>query len=83
MRKKLVVLESQPDTTPRANLRRRASSKQAASLPYLELIQILTEPTNQVPIYVASSPMQEQKMFLWPEAFSEYKSRTITKAVAA
>jgi len=30
-----------------------------------------------VPIYVASTPSKEEKMFLWPNAFSDYKPKTI------
>lgn len=41
----------------------------------------------KVPRLVAATPSKEEKMFLWPEAFSEYKpsvaSSTITETVAA
>jgi hypothetical protein len=36
-----------------------------------------------VPRFVAMSPSQEQKMFLWPEAFSEHKVvNTVTSMIA-
>jgi len=42
---------------------------------------------NAVPRLVAATPTKEEKMFLWPDAFSEYKpssaSTTITESVAA
>ncbi|KAG0652833.1 had [Hyphodiscus hymeniophilus] len=36
-----------------------------------------------VPQYIAATPSKEEKMFLWPNAFSEYKPKTITESVAA
>lgn len=38
-----------------------------------------------VPLLVASTPSREEKMFLWPNAFSEYNPKTerITESVAA
>ncbi|KAH8687999.1 HAD-like domain-containing protein [Tricladium varicosporioides] len=38
---------------------------------------------NAVPRLVAATPSKEEKMFLWPNAFSEYKPHTITEAVVA
>ncbi|KAG9228875.1 HAD-like domain-containing protein [Amylocarpus encephaloides] len=39
---------------------------------------------NGVPRLVAATPSKEEKMFLWPDAFSEYKpSQTIAESVAA
>lgn len=37
----------------------------------------------QIPKYLAATPSKEEKMFLWPGAFSEYKPKTINEAVAA
>jgi 2,3-diketo-5-methylthio-1-phosphopentane phosphatase len=36
-----------------------------------------------VPAYVAATPTKEEKMFLWPEAFSEYKAKTVDETVAS
>ncbi|KKK26894.1 2,3-diketo-5-methylthio-1-phosphopentane phosphatase [Aspergillus rambellii] len=44
---------------PRANMWRRASSKQA------------------IPKFVAATPTQEEKMFIWPESFSEPQPKTM------
>lgn len=39
---------------------------------------------NAVPMYVAATPSKEEKMFLWPNAFSEYQPKQkITEGVAA
>jgi len=41
---------------------------------------------NAVPQYIAATPSKEEKMFLWPNAFSEYKpkhEKTMTESVAA
>ncbi|TVY93936.1 hypothetical protein LAWI1_G002045 [Lachnellula willkommii] len=40
---------------------------------------------NAVPRLVAATPSKEEKMFLWPEAFSDYNpnsTSTITESVA-
>jgi hypothetical protein len=39
--------------------------------------------TSQVPQYIAATPSKEEKMFLWPNAFSEYKPKAIAESVAA
>lgn len=36
---------------------------------------------NAVPLYVVSSPSKEEKMFLWPEAFSELKTPGVETVV--
>ncbi|PSS20637.1 hypothetical protein M430DRAFT_139321 [Amorphotheca resinae ATCC 22711] len=36
-----------------------------------------------VPAYVAATPTKEEKMFLWPEAFSDYKPKTVDETVAS
>jgi len=36
-----------------------------------------------VPKFVAATPTQEEKMFLWPNSFSDYKPKTIDESVAA
>jgi hypothetical protein len=36
-----------------------------------------------VPKFVAASPSKEEKMFLWPSSFSEYKPKTLAKPIAA
>jgi 2,3-diketo-5-methylthio-1-phosphopentane phosphatase len=38
---------------------------------------------NAVPRLVAATPSKEEKMFLWPNAFSEYKPKAIPESVAA
>lgn len=38
---------------------------------------------NAVPLYVVSSPSKEEKMFLWPDVFSELKTPGIETAVKA
>lgn len=38
---------------------------------------------NAVPLLVAATPSKEEKMFLWPNAFSDYKPKTIAESVAA
>lgn len=69
---KKIMIEDQEKTggsgkpvrfNPRANMWRRASSK------------------NSVPLYVAATPSKEEKMFLWPDTFSEIKSHTIRESV--
>jgi 2,3-diketo-5-methylthio-1-phosphopentane phosphatase len=37
---------------------------------------------NAVPAYVAATPSKEERMFLWPDTFSEYKPKTIDETVA-
>lgn len=36
-----------------------------------------------IPAYVAATPTKEEKMFLWPEAFSDYKPKTVDETVAS
>lgn len=36
-----------------------------------------------IPRYLAATPSKEEKMFLWPETFSEYKPKVITESIAA
>ena len=71
---KKIMIEDQEKTggagkplrfNPRANLWRRASSK------------------NAIPAYVAATPSKEEKIFLWPESFSEIQSQTINETVSA
>jgi 2-hydroxy-3-keto-5-methylthiopentenyl-1-phosphate phosphatase len=38
---------------------------------------------NAVPLYVVSSPSKEEKMFLWPDLFSELKTPGVETAVKA
>lgn len=38
---------------------------------------------NAVPLYLAATPSREEKMFLWPESFSEYKPKLVGGIVAA
>lgn len=39
--------------------------------------------SKAIPKYLAATPSKEEKMFLWPNAFSEYKPNTITESIAA
>jgi hypothetical protein len=71
---------------PRANLWRRVSSQQAVRPSQLRSYSSMSADcpsTLQLLIYVASTRSREEKMFLWPHDFSEYKPKTITKSVAA
>lgn len=70
---KKIMIEDQEKTggagkpvrfNPRANMWRRASSK------------------NSVPAYVSATPSKEERMFLWPESFSEIKAKTIDETVS-
>ena len=36
---------------------------------------------NSVPQFIANTPSKEEKMFLWPENFSELKSKPISEDV--
>jgi hypothetical protein len=38
---------------------------------------------NAVPQFLAQTPSREEKMFLWPENFSELKQKTIAEDIAA
>jgi 2,3-diketo-5-methylthio-1-phosphopentane phosphatase len=38
---------------------------------------------NAVPMYVAATPSKEEKIFLWPNAFSDYKPKSIAESVVA
>lgn len=69
---KKIMIEDQQKTggagkpvrfNPRANMWRRASSK------------------NAIPAYVAATPSKEEKMFLWPDTFSEMKTETISEII--
>lgn len=81
---------------PRANMWRRVSSKQAvsfllpSSLPFFCFVRkrrldraVLTY--KKIPQYIALSPSKEEKMFLWPEAFSApvVEMRSVSETVAA
>ena len=69
---------------PRANMWRRVSSKQAVS--HLLPQRNDSEANDcQIPKYIAATPSKEEKMFLWPEAFSDFhpKNQTIAESVAA
>lgn len=63
---------------PRANMWRRVSSKQAVRpLPLrVDLLFhiIANVVAGQVPRFVAMTPSKEERMFLWPETFSELKT---------
>jgi 2,3-diketo-5-methylthio-1-phosphopentane phosphatase len=70
---KKIMIEDQQKTggagkpvrfNPRANMWRRASSK------------------NAIPAYVAATPSKEEKMFLWPDTFSEMKTETISEIIS-
>jgi hypothetical protein len=60
---------------PRANMWRRVSSKQAVRSYVSQLLTPLSHVTDdwQVPRFVALTPSNEEKMFLWPETFSDLK----------
>jgi len=71
---------------PRANLWRRVSSQNAVSYYNSWSILLNTNITFKVPSYVAATPTKEEKMFLWPESFSELKENipaSITEEVGA
>lgn len=72
---------------PRANLWRRVSSKNAVSFSDSWSSKLLdTNFTFKVPSYVAATPTNEDKMFLWPESFTELKEHkvaTIPEQVSA
>lgn len=71
---------------PRANLWRRVSSQNAVSYSHSWSILLNTNVTFKVPSYVAATPTKEEKMFLWPESFSELKENipaSITEEVGA
>jgi len=38
---------------------------------------------NAIPAYVAATPSKEEKIFLWPNAFSDYKPKSIAEVVSA
>jgi 2,3-diketo-5-methylthio-1-phosphopentane phosphatase len=70
---KKIMIEDQQKTggagkpvrfNPRANMWRRASSK------------------NAIPAYVAATPSKEEKMFLWPDTFSEMKTEIISEIIS-
>jgi 2,3-diketo-5-methylthio-1-phosphopentane phosphatase len=61
---------------PRANMWRRVSSKQAVRSQDFFCVEILgfANVAYQVPRFVAMTPSKEERMFLWPETFSELKA---------
>jgi 2,3-diketo-5-methylthio-1-phosphopentane phosphatase len=69
---------------PRANMWRRVSSKQAVR--FLSRVKLLFRIANmelQVPRFVAMTPSKEERMFLWPETFSELKAVQLSGPDAA
>lgn len=38
---------------------------------------------NAIPRYIAATPSKEEKMFLWPNTFSEYKPKSIAESVVS
>lgn len=70
---------------PRANMWRRVSSKQAVCSFFLLHKIIFVHPLtchHQIPRFVAMTPSKEERMFLWPETFSEYKAGQLPDAAA-
>lgn len=71
---------------PRANMWRRVSSKQSVRLGPLSNTFCLLPYTNcldQVPQFIVATPSKEEKMFLWPENFTEYHPKPIAENVPA
>ncbi|RHZ63230.1 uncharacterized protein CDV56_107179 [Aspergillus thermomutatus] len=70
---------------PRANMWRRVSSKQSVCLKPSNhfCLKAFTNEVDKVPQFVAATPSKEEKMFLWPDNFTEYHPKTIQENVPA
>ncbi|KEY80523.1 2,3 diketo 5 methylthio 1 phosphopentane phosphatase [Aspergillus fumigatus] len=68
---------------PRANMWRRISSQQSVRPKPWNTLVTSANYLHQVPQFIAATPSKEEKMFLWPENFTEYRLRGIPEDVHA